>query len=108
TLSRFYVAGHHRDPPSFPTRRSSDLALKIRNFVRRHAEPAAHFSNAEFAGFQKLRFVGRDADGFEALPRFQHTQPAVAACTPVRSEEHTSELQSRENLVCRLLLEKKK
>src|SRR5690606_41342170 len=28
--------------------------------------------------------------------------------TLVRSEEHTSELQSRENLVCRLLLEKKK
>src|SRR5690606_41977057 len=28
--------------------------------------------------------------------------------TNVRSEEHTSELQSRENLVCRLLLEKKK
>src|SRR5215475_15563256 len=28
--------------------------------------------------------------------------------TPRRSEEHTSELQSRENLVCRLLLEKKK
>src|SRR5690606_40068090 len=27
---------------------------------------------------------------------------------PSRSEEHTSELQSRENLVCRLLLEKKK
>src|SRR5690606_41980182 len=26
---------------------------------------------------------------------------------PIRSEEHTSELQSRENLVCRLLLEKK-
>src|SRR5690606_40183999 len=26
---------------------------------------------------------------------------------PARSEEHTSELQSRENLVCRLLLEKK-
>src|SRR5690606_40902754 len=33
----------------------------------------------------------------------------VEAITPVaRSEEHTSELQSRENLVCRLLLEKKK
>src|SRR5690606_41279958 len=31
--------------------------------------------------------------------------PAVAT---YRSEEHTSELQSRENLVCRLLLEKKK
>src|SRR6266513_5642930 len=30
------------------------------------------------------------------------------ACTPERSEEHTSELQSRFDLVCRLLLEKKK
>src|SRR5690606_39762672 len=30
------------------------------------------------------------------------------ASTWMRSEEHTSELQSRENLVCRLLLEKKK
>src|SRR5690606_41794411 len=30
------------------------------------------------------------------------------AALRVRSEEHTSELQSRENLVCRLLLEKKK
>src|SRR5207302_3210184 len=36
---------------------------------------------------------------------------ASVACGPKlapRSEEHTSELQSRENLVCRLLLEKKK
>src|SRR5690606_40951361 len=31
-----------------------------------------------------------------------------AAAHDARSEEHTSELQSRENLVCRLLLEKKK
>src|SRR5690606_42106324 len=31
-----------------------------------------------------------------------------AVAKRVRSEEHTSELQSRENLVCRLLLEKKK
>src|SRR5688572_33240687 len=30
------------------------------------------------------------------------------ACGYVRSEEHTSELQSQSNLVCRLLLEKKK
>src|SRR3989440_6349940 len=30
------------------------------------------------------------------------------ACGPRRSEEHTSELQSRSDLVCRLLLEKKK
>src|SRR5215475_8514213 len=33
--------------------------------------------------------------------------PRIRACAS-RSEEHTSELQSRENLVCRLLLEKKK
>src|SRR5690606_39888327 len=35
--------------------------------------------------------------------------PVLAArgSTVIRSEEHTSELQSRENLVCRLLLEKK-
>src|SRR5690606_39883334 len=33
---------------------------------------------------------------------------AVVAGVVLRSEEHTSELQSRENLVCRLLLEKKK
>src|SRR5436309_11798870 len=38
------------------------------------------------------------------LARPHHTAPARNP----RSEEHTSELQSRENLVCRLLLEKKK
>src|SRR3712207_7357264 len=32
----------------------------------------------------------------------------IVADVPVRSEEHTSELQSRQYLVCRLLLEKKK
>src|SRR5690606_40046683 len=38
-------------------------------------------------------------------PPPSHTQAPMIAN---RSEEHTSELQSRENLVCRLLLEKKK
>src|SRR5690606_40094054 len=33
---------------------------------------------------------------------------AIMYADKIRSEEHTSELQSRENLVCRLLLEKKK
>src|SRR5207302_5947785 len=45
--------------------------------------------------------------GGPRLPR--HRQPAAGAVRlrpPARSEEHTSELQSRENLVCRLLLEK--
>src|SRR2546421_9359216 len=36
------------------------------------------------------------------------TRPARAANSATRSEEHTSELQSRSDLVCRLLLEKKK
>src|SRR5256886_13553434 len=34
--------------------------------------------------------------------------PRPLSCTLSRSEEHTSELQSQSNLVCRLLLEKKK
>src|SRR5258708_19212306 len=34
--------------------------------------------------------------------------PALIASLPMRSEEHTSELQSPDHLVCRLLLEKKK
>src|SRR5256886_6255783 len=34
--------------------------------------------------------------------------PMLAICRGIRSEEHTSELQSQSNLVCRLLLEKKK
>src|SRR5690606_39736539 len=47
-------------------------------------------------------------------PSFFPFCAAICAVAPVsarpetRSEEHTSELQSRENLVCRLLLEKKK
>src|SRR5690606_39638895 len=36
------------------------------------------------------------------------TRPGTQRSPRPRSEEHTSELQSRENLVCRLLLEKKK
>src|SRR5947209_16706143 len=40
------------------------------------------------------------------LPRCRHYRKR--AVPPSRSEEHTSELQSRQYLVCRLLLEKKK
>src|SRR5690349_23853196 len=41
--------------------------------------------------------------------RVQDRRPGLAfRCVHVRSEEHTSELQSRRDLVCRLLLEKKK
>src|SRR5690625_5692611 len=38
----------------------------------------------------------------------RYSSPAHTGAPPLRSEEHTSELQSRGHLVCRLLLEKKK
>src|SRR5690606_39473529 len=48
--------------------------------------------------------VARDAFGERTIPPAYQEDLFGAQ----RSEEHTSELQSRENLVCRLLLEKKK
>src|SRR5690606_41601776 len=63
---------------------------------RRHARPWR----------RRSRFVA------PAQPCHRQTRTAprvsLTARVPSRSEEHTSELQSRENLVCRLLLEKKK
>src|SRR2546427_7731258 len=47
------------------------------------------------------------AHALEAEPR-QPAPPGRAVRERDRSEEHTSELQSQSNLVCRLLLEKKK
>src|SRR5690606_41067702 len=44
----------------------------------------------------------------QLAPVFAQVGGSIGIVLPVRSEEHTSELQSRENLVCRLLLEKKK
>src|SRR3712207_7948845 len=52
------------------------------------------------AGQPRLRRPAGDRD--RLLP------PRVSRRPPWRSEEHTSELQSRQYLVCRLLLEKKK
>src|SRR5207247_8754748 len=73
----------HRVLHSFPTRRSSDLRL---------------FGNA-VADERESRVRSARGTG-------DHSRPG----DPVRprSEEHTSELQSRVDLVCRLLLEKKK
>src|SRR2546430_9132222 len=53
---------------------------------------------------------GRDARARARWRNVASTPPPryTAADAPVRSEEHTSELQSQSNLVCRLLLEKKK
>src|SRR3989449_7444934 len=47
-------------------------------------------------------------DGSRVLPSAFLDVSALVSCCGERSEEHTSELQSRLHLVCRLLLEKKK
>src|SRR3712207_6965084 len=54
--------------------------------------------------------LGPEAAGADALPAHQRGRLLEVRGPPpwVRSEEHTSELQSRQYLVCRLLLEKKK
>src|SRR5436309_8773848 len=52
-----------------------------------------------------IAWPGPGVKGFGPCPSPMRARPASRIV--VRSEEHTSELQSRENLVCRLLLEKK-
>src|SRR5690349_23799596 len=60
--------------------------------------------------FRSHRDAERLEDALEVVGR--HALGAATACarasSRLRSEEHTSELQSRRDLVCRLLLEKKK
>src|SRR5207302_11161583 len=87
----FYRYPHLPHLHSFPTRRSSDL-------ISYYAEPVRQgMTMGELAEF----FNGE-----------KHLGASVTVIKMAgwhrRSEEHTSELQSRENLVCRLLLEKKK
>src|SRR5438477_7797099 len=62
-----------------------------------------------------FRSISIDDDEIEAamlqvlsLPELEHVVQGTLYETGIRSEEHTSELQSHVNLVCRLLLEKKK
>src|SRR5690606_42104884 len=78
---------------SFPTRRSSDLA----------DVPSAQMSyaNTLFSTATQLAVGLGITLGAIGIRIGEKVSEA-------RSEEHTSELQSRENLVCRLLLEKKK
>src|SRR5439155_14705740 len=87
------------DLHSFPTRRSSDLRWHLRRRPDGESRCDAFRSHFVPAGDR----AGTEGDGRDRhFPL--HGQPA-ADC---RSEEHTSELQSRGHLVCRLLLEKKK
>src|SRR3712207_8443047 len=50
----------------------------------------------------------RRFDPEETLKAIDENDATALIAVPIRSEEHTSELQSRQYLVCRLLLEKKK
>src|SRR5207247_10834453 len=91
--------------PPFPTRRSSDLAL-------RHARDC--FSRYKLTVVQRASSKSArlaHATDCEDCCRNQSASDGRRRPTRAgqrRSEEHTSELQSRVDLVCRLLLEKKK
>src|SRR5690606_40327147 len=96
----------HRVPlhlHSFPTRRSSDL---------HDAECLAHRANFNIDLTVQPEMIDNAASAFAehafAVRVVHHEQNVMRVRHFIRSEEHTSELQSRENLVCRLLLEKKK
>src|SRR5690606_41583162 len=91
------------DRRSFPTRRSSDLIGLDRQLGRRGVGVVVVVQL--FATDDQA--PGRDVGG--GVGRLEvAVAPPVAQAIDDRSEEHTTELQSRENLVCRLLLEKKK
>src|SRR5699024_12220037 len=89
----FYCHAHYPDLHSFPTRRSSDL--------RSRSKLPGYFSDA-------LKVCRKRQRKVEILCEGESVPVPVQALDNVRSEEHTSELQSRFDLVCRLLLEKKK
>src|SRR5699024_11300285 len=93
-------ARHHSALPAFPTRRSSDLSTP----------QVVDLANTVIgAGAGRFRSAGLTLRGMRPPgpePRLaEHPDEDAEAA---RSEEHTSELQSRFDLVCRLLLEKKK
>src|SRR5690606_42019097 len=96
TLLVFHCSGAPRDLHSFPTRRSSDLAIDA---------VSGHFHDTYGQALSNTLAALQ-----MGVWNFQSSVAGLGGCPYAkgRSEEHTSELQSRENLVCRLLLEKKK
>src|SRR5690606_41526853 len=83
-----------------PTRRSSDLMSG--HWPTRRCSTSATPRNWQPVGSSTSCSRGRTLATSTATASNSSDKPRR------RSEEHTSELQSRENLVCRLLLEKKK
>src|SRR3712207_8265853 len=77
-------------------------------FRSRPREPgAAGAPQAGRAGGQDLESLLRDHPADGGGPARRGADGGVLPLLAQRSEEHTSELQSRQYLVCRLLLEKK-
>src|SRR5690606_41476475 len=94
------LSWHRLSLPSFPTRRSSDLG-------RGGVGGPGGCGHVRFGRRGDARREGGPGRGGGAV-RIREGGRAQSVRNHERSEEHTSELQSRENLVCRLLLEKKK
>src|SRR5690606_41564395 len=98
----------HPDLPSFPTRRSSDLDV-YRRLLEKLEEARRALGGQVFDVLGKLQFEGKPLRELLIEAIRYGERPEVRArlekAVESRSEEHTSELQSRENLVCRLLLE---
>src|SRR5690606_41728645 len=95
----------HLDLPSFPTRRSSDLVIdNLARLVDEHTVVYSMVGNA--ASPDNTKWYNARAYWYDKL-REQIAAGDIDIPDQERSEEHTSELQSREKLVCRLLLEKK-
>src|SRR2546430_16217583 len=78
--------------------------LIIRRPPRSTLFPYTTLSRSHAGGVQQPA----DRERADTQERHQPPRPAVPGQPAFRSEEHTSELQSQSNLVCRLLLEKKK
>src|SRR5206468_13027776 len=94
--------------PSFPTRRSSDLhgiAASARLAARAFEALGVPVERLDVTQ-AKLGWEGRLTSPVAASAWIFHLNPPelLAALACLRSEEHTSELQSRSDLVCRLLL----
>src|SRR5439155_26337950 len=100
--------GYLRDLHSFPTRRSSDLTL--RKSLTDTPTDADLFGPTGLVP-KKPRCPSGGTytlNAGDANPTCSVAEHVLAALqVGFRSEEHTSELQSRGHLVCRLLLEKK-
>src|SRR5690348_17659810 len=100
--------GDHRDLHSFPTRRSSDLDPEA--YVRKIIV-TTHVSWWRRRWRHRELTTGQLPERPDAVNETDTADERDAvwrALGRLRSEEHTSELQSPVHLVCRLLLEKKK